>query len=50
MYLAFVSGWVEGFPRTVLALNAALTFILILASRLLLRLRRPRAGFVEEQA
>jgi hypothetical protein len=50
MYLASESGWVELFSRSLLLLDAALTFLFILAARWLLRLWKPRARLAGEQA
>jgi peptidoglycan/LPS O-acetylase OafA/YrhL len=50
MYLAWQAGWVEGFSRTILLLNAAMTFGLLYGSRVLLNLWRPKPVLAEKQA
>jgi FlaA1/EpsC-like NDP-sugar epimerase len=50
MYFAWRSGWIEGFSRTVIALDMVLAFILIYSSRLLLRLRKQRPILEGRQA
>jgi peptidoglycan/LPS O-acetylase OafA/YrhL len=42
MYLAWMSGWVEGFPRSILLLIPLLIFTAIYSSRLLLEYLNPR--------
>ena len=49
-YLAWLAGWVEGFSRTILLLDAALTLGLLYGSRLLLSLWRPKPVLAEKQA
>jgi hypothetical protein len=41
MYLAWISGWVEGFPRSILLLISLLIFAAIYSSRLLLEYLKP---------
>ena len=48
MYYAWKVGWVEAFPRVALLLGAALSLGLMLGSRYLLRLWRPRGQLAGE--
>jgi FlaA1/EpsC-like NDP-sugar epimerase len=42
MYLAWTSGWVEGFPRSIILLIPLLIFTAIYSTRLLLEFLKPR--------